>query len=195
MSCGLKTFVSMCTQTFKSTHLERLNAFDLFSNTSNSSVCRRKPAYCNAYCARRGIVVHQPLKRWAHFIQKTWYYTCPAASKDFYFSYALFNFSAARWYLQSLWHYVINGYILSHSAAEKRMHLCGRWVWIIGSMEEYTHSQWLPCHRRMQGNKWKMAQSMLIFMMYRVLNCTFHIWNRGHNHTREFVFFGPKHRG
>lgn len=41
----------------------------------------------------------------------------PALFKDFYLSYALFNFFAAQWYLQSLQHYVMNGYTLSPSAA------------------------------------------------------------------------------
>lgn len=37
-------------------HLEGLNAFDLFSNTSNSFVRRQKLAYCNAYCAGRALL-------------------------------------------------------------------------------------------------------------------------------------------
>ncbi len=48
-----QTFASMCTQAFINTHLERLNAFDLFSNSSNSFVPRQKLAYCNVYCAGR----------------------------------------------------------------------------------------------------------------------------------------------
>lgn len=154
LSSGSQTFAGTCTQAFEkhTQHLGRLNAFDLFSNSSNSFVRRQRLVYCNAYCAGRALLF---TSHWAeaHFIQKTWYYTCTAPSKDFYLSYALFNFSASQWCLQSLWHYVINGYILSHFAAEKCMQLCDRCVWITGSMEEYTYPRWLPCHRWMQGNK------------------------------------------
>lgn len=155
-----------------------------FSNASNLFGRRKKLQYCNARCAGGALST----SHWLILFKKHGIIPIPLPPRTFILAMhclTSFFFFAAQWYLQSLWHYVINGYIVSHSAAEKCMHLCDRWAWIVGSMVEYTLSAAALSPLNAREQIWKCLNPCWCLWcgVHQIAHLQFYVGNRGHNHA------------
>lgn len=148
-----------------------------------------KPGILCCLLCRKRIVVHQP-KRWVHFILKTWYYTCPAPSKDFYLTVCIVSLFCCT---------VIFTISLT---------LCYKWLYTepFGSGEMYASLWQVSVNYRIDGGIHTLSVAALSPLnareqiengsihgdLHDILSIKLHIhgfyfWNRGHNHTRSVV--------